>query len=332
MPSGVRPVAARVAALAPYRFASLRTGQRSSSACSYSSKRLQCHAVAAPDAPSAVNSKPLVAPGQGQQQVGPWSTRPWGLGPAGTAKWVPGGPPHPPTTSWLCAARPAVCCVPQLSLRSLTHTAACFELCTHCRSPSCTRCEGSWAGLGIDSLRRAAAVGHGYQLELGHVRCLTSVFMHCFSSQFGGSSVASAERMMEVADIVCSFPEHLPCVVLSAMGKASRQIASGCCRCSSILCVVHRPANCARAPSPIRRDCYCSTHMPMHGALSAAYHPPPLPPCSGPAMAQTTNLLLQAGDEALRTPPGDISSLAPLRCGHSNGAPPGRQARLRHDS
>ena len=24
---------------------------------------------------------------------------------------------------------------------------------------------------------------------------------------------------MEVADIVCSFPEHLPCVVLSAMGK-----------------------------------------------------------------------------------------------------------------
>lgn len=137
VPSGVRPVAARVAALAPYRFASLRTGQRSSSACSYSSKRLQCHAVAAPDAPSAVNSKPLVAPGQGQQQV-------------------------------------------------------------------------------------------------------TIVY------KFGGSSVASAERMMEVADIVCSFPEHLPCVVLSAMGK-------------------------------------------------------------------TTNLLLQAGDEALRTPPGDISSLAPLR-------------------
>lgn len=24
---------------------------------------------------------------------------------------------------------------------------------------------------------------------------------------------------MEVADIICSFPEHLPCVVLSAMGK-----------------------------------------------------------------------------------------------------------------
>ena len=28
-----------------------------------------------------------------------------------------------------------------------------------------------------------------------------------------------AERMQEVADIICSFPEYLPCVVLSAMGK-----------------------------------------------------------------------------------------------------------------
>jgi aspartate kinase len=38
--------------------------------------------------------------------------------------------------------------------------------------------------------------------------------------KFGGSSVANAERMQEVAEIICSFPEHLPCVVLSAMGKA----------------------------------------------------------------------------------------------------------------
>lgn len=64
--------------------------------------------------------------------------------------------------------------------------------------------------------------------------------------KFGGSSVASAERMWEVAQIVCAFPEYLPCVVLSAMGK-------------------------------------------------------------------TTNMLLQAGEEALVTPPGNIPSLAPLR-------------------
>jgi aspartate kinase len=37
--------------------------------------------------------------------------------------------------------------------------------------------------------------------------------------KFGGSSVRDAERMREVADIICSFPENLPCVVLSAMGK-----------------------------------------------------------------------------------------------------------------
>jgi hypothetical protein len=64
--------------------------------------------------------------------------------------------------------------------------------------------------------------------------------------KFGGSSVASAQRMIEVAQIVLSFQGVFPCVVLSAMGK-------------------------------------------------------------------TTNLLLQAGEEALTTPPGSIPSLAPLR-------------------
>ena len=39
--------------------------------------------------------------------------------------------------------------------------------------------------------------------------------------------MASADRMREVADIVCSFPEHLPVVVLSAMGKVGRRAARG---------------------------------------------------------------------------------------------------------
>lgn len=39
--------------------------------------------------------------------------------------------------------------------------------------------------------------------------------------KFGGSSVRDAERMREVASIVCAFPEHAPCVVLSAMGKTT---------------------------------------------------------------------------------------------------------------
>lgn len=39
--------------------------------------------------------------------------------------------------------------------------------------------------------------------------------------KFGGSSVADAARMREVAEIICSFPEHFPCVVMSAMGKTT---------------------------------------------------------------------------------------------------------------
>ena len=64
--------------------------------------------------------------------------------------------------------------------------------------------------------------------------------------KFGGSSVASAERMLEVAQIVCGFEKAMPVVVLSAMGK-------------------------------------------------------------------TTNLLLQAGSEALHTSPRSVAALQPLR-------------------
>ncbi|WIA23139.1 hypothetical protein OEZ85_001472 [Tetradesmus obliquus] len=42
--------------------------------------------------------------------------------------------------------------------------------------------------------------------------------------KFGGSSVRDAERMREVADIICSFQENLPCVVLSAMGKTTNML------------------------------------------------------------------------------------------------------------
>lgn len=42
--------------------------------------------------------------------------------------------------------------------------------------------------------------------------------------KFGGSSVASAERMREVADLICSFPEERPVIVLSAMGKTTNNL------------------------------------------------------------------------------------------------------------
>ncbi|XP_057445805.1 aspartokinase 1, chloroplastic-like isoform X2 [Lotus japonicus] len=42
--------------------------------------------------------------------------------------------------------------------------------------------------------------------------------------KFGGSSVASAERMKEIASLVLSFPEERPIVVLSAMGKTTNKL------------------------------------------------------------------------------------------------------------
>lgn len=42
--------------------------------------------------------------------------------------------------------------------------------------------------------------------------------------KFGGSSMASAERMKEVADLIRSFPEERPIIVLSAMGKTTNNL------------------------------------------------------------------------------------------------------------
>lgn len=42
--------------------------------------------------------------------------------------------------------------------------------------------------------------------------------------KFGGSSVASAERMREIADLILGFPEERPAVVLSAMGKTTNKL------------------------------------------------------------------------------------------------------------
>ncbi|XP_073098446.1 aspartokinase 2, chloroplastic-like [Elaeis guineensis] len=42
--------------------------------------------------------------------------------------------------------------------------------------------------------------------------------------KFGGSSVASADGMKEVADLILSFPEERPVIVLSAMGKTTNNL------------------------------------------------------------------------------------------------------------
>ena len=42
--------------------------------------------------------------------------------------------------------------------------------------------------------------------------------------KFGGSSVASADMMREVADLILRFPEERPVIVLSAMGKTTNKL------------------------------------------------------------------------------------------------------------
>ena len=42
--------------------------------------------------------------------------------------------------------------------------------------------------------------------------------------KFGGSSVATAERMREVASLILIFPQERPIIVLSAMGKTTNKL------------------------------------------------------------------------------------------------------------
>ena len=92
--------------------------------------------------------------------------------------------------------------------------------------------------------------------------------------KFGGSSVATAERMREVLDIICTFPEHLPCVVLSAMGKVTVAVLQSSVLIRVILALLH--------------------------------------PHTDKAGVQTTNLLLQAGQEAQACSPRKVDRLEPL--------------------
>ncbi|XP_042034424.1 aspartokinase 2, chloroplastic-like isoform X2 [Salvia splendens] len=88
------------------------------------------------------------------------------------------------------------------------------SLSTHCLSLR-LRCEGGRA----DVLERSDAQSRGSD-QTPSENELTCVM------KFGGSSVASAERMREVAGLILSFPDERPVVVLSAMGKTTNKLLS----------------------------------------------------------------------------------------------------------
>ncbi|XP_022895028.1 aspartokinase 2, chloroplastic-like isoform X1 [Olea europaea var. sylvestris] len=91
-----------------------------------------------------------------------------------------------------------------------------YELCTSlkgsCREQALrVSCE---AGK-VDVLERHGTENQGSEEIANELTCVM---------KFGGSSVASADRMREVADLILSFPEERPVIVLSAMGKTTNKL------------------------------------------------------------------------------------------------------------
>ncbi|KAK3026728.1 hypothetical protein RJ639_042181 [Escallonia herrerae] len=88
----------------------------------------------------------------------------------------------------------------------------------------CGRLEGSFRGRVLrvsckqgntDVLERSETQNQGAESVDNGLTCVM---------KFGGSSVASAGRMREVADLILSFPEERPVIVLSAMGKTTNML------------------------------------------------------------------------------------------------------------
>ncbi|KAK9266127.1 hypothetical protein L1049_027095 [Liquidambar formosana] len=91
-----------------------------------------------------------------------------------------------------------------------------FGLCTTVKE-SCKRrvLRINYEGGGVDVLERDETEN---QICDGVTSQFTCVM------KFGGSSAASAERMREVADLILSFPDERPVIVLSAMGKTTNKL------------------------------------------------------------------------------------------------------------
>ncbi|KAI3417961.1 uncharacterized protein J3R85_014096 [Psidium guajava] len=73
----------------------------------------------------------------------------------------------------------------------------------------------SCAGANVDVLEKSSTVTQSFGNSESQLTCVM---------KFGGSSVASAERMREVADLILSFPSERPVIVLSAMGKTTNNL------------------------------------------------------------------------------------------------------------
>ncbi|KAJ9540394.1 hypothetical protein OSB04_026900 [Centaurea solstitialis] len=92
------------------------------------------------------------------------------------------------------------------------------ELCGALRVPATRRGRGVRVvcdGRNNDVLVQSEHVSQGSEGSSNQLSCVM---------KFGGSSVASADRMKEVAELILSFPKENPVIVLSAMGKTTNKL------------------------------------------------------------------------------------------------------------
>ncbi|KAK9061619.1 hypothetical protein SSX86_018801 [Deinandra increscens subsp. villosa] len=106
----------------------------------------------------------------------------------------------------------SLCSPERLSFDSLT------ELCGAIRIPAQSR--GRGLKVVCDARKNEVLVQTESKIQVleGATNKLSCVM------KFGGSSVASADRMKEVAELILSFPEENPVIVLSAMGKTTNKL------------------------------------------------------------------------------------------------------------
>ncbi|KAH9791635.1 Aspartokinase 2 [Citrus sinensis] len=91
------------------------------------------------------------------------------------------------------------------------------RLCVSVRNSCGGRCglRVSCEGARIDVIERKKSENLGVDESEKQLTCVM---------KFGGSSLASAERMREVAELILSFPNERPVIVLSAMGKTTNKL------------------------------------------------------------------------------------------------------------
>ncbi|XP_076915333.1 aspartokinase 2, chloroplastic-like [Bidens hawaiensis] len=105
-----------------------------------------------------------------------------------------------------------LCSQPRLNFDAFT------ELCGALRAPVSSRGRGLKVvcdAKKTDVLVQAEPAVEGLKGSANQLSCVM---------KFGGSSVASAVRMKEVAELILSFPEENPVIVLSAMGKTTNKL------------------------------------------------------------------------------------------------------------